>query len=139
MINLHDLVLSLADAQALAAMLDGHRRGHSADSDPAEALAAVLAQARRVSAEQLSSDRIAMGSSVTYVEEPSAVRRTVTLGYPAEADFAVKRISVLSPVGRALLGRRQGDVVDVLLPGRKLLEIHIVAVRQEREALREAA
>lgn len=137
--HMHDLVLSFADAHALSAMLDDHRRGHSAESDPAEALAAILAQARRVPAEQLPGERIAMGSTVTYVEEPSGVRRTVSLGYPAEADYAVKRISVLSPVARALLGRKRGDTVDVLLPGRKLLEIRIVAVTQEREALPAAA
>ena len=138
MMKLHDLVLSRTDAEDLAAMLAAHRRGHSAEADPAEALAELLAQARRVSAEALSEDRVAMGSTVTYVEEPSGRRRTVTITYPADADLALRKISVLSPIGRSLLGRRRGDIVDVALPGGRLLEIHI-ADTARRKALQEAA
>ena len=138
MMKLHDLVLSRTDAEDLAAMLAAHRRGQSAEADPAEALAELLAQARRVSAEALSEDRVAMGSTVTYVEEPTGRRRTVTITYPADADLALRKISVLSPIGRSLLGRRRGDIVDVALPGGRLLEIHI-ADTARRKALQEAA
>lgn len=138
MMKLHDLVLSRTDAEGLAAMLAAHRRSHSPEADPAEALVELLAQARRVSGEALSEDRVAMGSTVTYVEEPSGMRRTVTITYPADADLALRKISVLSPVGRSLLGRRRGDIVDVALPGGRLLEIHI-ADSARRKALREAA
>jgi len=138
MMKLHDLVLSRTDAEDLAAMLAAHRRGHSPEADPAEALVELLTQARRVSAEALSEDRVAMGSTVTYVEEPSGMRRTVTITYPADADLALRKISVLSPIGRSLFGRRRGDIVDVALPGGRLLEIHI-ADSARRKALREAA
>lgn len=138
MMKLHDLLLSRTDADGLAAMLAEHRRGHSTEADPAQALADLLAQARRVSAGALAEDRVAMGSSVTYVEEPSGMRRTVTIAYPAEADLALRKISVLSPIGRSLLGRRRGDTVDVALPGGRWLEIHI-ADTARRKALQEAA
>ena len=139
MMKLHDLFLSLTDAEALAAMLDGHRRTGSSESDPAAALAELLAQARRVPEGNLPEDRIAMGSRVTYVEEPSGVRRTVTLAYPAQADLALGRISVLSPIGRALIGRRSGDTVDAVLPGRRLLEIRVLETERPHEVLQEAA
>ena len=138
MMKLHDLVLSRTDAEGLAAMLAAHRRGPSSEADPAVALVELLAQARRVPAEALSEERVAMGSSVTYVEEPSGTRRTVTLAYPDEADLALGKISVLSPIGRSLLGRSRGDIVDVALPGGRLLEIHIVDTARRR-VLREAA
>jgi len=80
-----------------------------------------------------------MNSSVTYVEEPARARRTVTVAYPSEADPAQRRISVLSPIGLALIGRRRGEVVEALLPGRRVLEIRILDMRQHREALRPAA
>ena len=101
-------------------------------------LAGALAQARRVSTEALSEDRVAMGSTVTYVEEPAGTRRTVMVTYPADADLALRKISVLSPIGRSLLGRRRGDIVDVALPGDRLLEIHI-ADTAHRKLLQEAA
>ena len=139
MTKLNDLHVSLTDAKALAAMLAAHRRGHSLESDPAQALAELLAQARRVPAEALSVDRVAMGSTVTYIEEPSGARRSVTLAYPADADLAAGRISVLSPIGRGLLGRKRGDIVDVALPGERLLEFHIADTSRDAEALRQAA
>jgi regulator of nucleoside diphosphate kinase len=139
MMELRDLQLSLPDAKALSAMLAPYGRGDSLESSPAEALAQLLSQARRVPAEALSIDRVAMGSTVTYVEEPAGARRTVTLAYPEEADFSAKRISVLSPIGRGLLGRKRGAIVDVELPGGRLLEIHIVHTVRDAEALLEAA
>lgn len=138
MMTLHDVSLSHTDAEALARMLEAHRRGHPAESDPAAALADLLAQARRVADEKLPVDRIAMGSTVTYVEEPSGVRRTVTLAYPADADLRLGKISVLSPIGRALIGRKRGETVDAVLPGRRLLEIRVVDT-EDREPLRKAA
>ncbi len=138
MMMLHDVSLSHTDAEALARMLEVHRRGNSSESDPAGALADLLAQARRVPDAKLPPDRIAMGSTVTYVEEPSGVRRTVTLAYPADADLRLGKISVLSPIGRALIGRKRGETVDAVLPGRRLLEIRVVDT-EDREPLRKAA
>jgi len=138
MIN-HELFISARDAEGLAAMLGTHRRVRPLESDASDELADLLAQARLVPAETLPSDRVAMNSSVTYLEEPAGVRRTVTLVYPREADPTHRRISVLSPIGLALIGRRRGEVVDALLPGRRVLEIRILNTGQHREALRPAA
>jgi hypothetical protein len=52
-----------------------------------------------------------MNSKVTYRVEPGGERRSVILVHPIEADASIGRISVLSPVGRALLGRAPGSVV----------------------------
>ncbi len=135
----YELFVSARDAEALAAMLGKHRRAHPFERDPADELADLLMEARLVPAERLPADRVALGSSVTYVEEPSGVRRTVSLALPADADPAAGTISVLSPIGRALLGRRRGETVDAVLPGRRLLEIRILATEPHREALRLAA
>ncbi len=138
MMTLHEVALSRTDAEALGRMLDARRRGLS-ESDPAEALAELLSHASRVPDGELPVDRIAMGSTVTYVEEPSGLRRTVTLAYPAEADLRLGKISVLSPIGRALIGRKRGETVDAALPGDRWLEIRVVATEPGREPLRKAA
>jgi transcription elongation GreA/GreB family factor len=119
-------------------MLEAHRLGHASEAGPAEALADLLAQARRLPDEEFPADRVAMGSTVTYAEEPSGVRRTVTLAYPADADLRLARISVLSPIGRALIGRERGMSVDAVLPGGRLLEIRVIGV-DDHEPLRKAA
>jgi regulator of nucleoside diphosphate kinase len=135
----YELFVSARDAEALAAMLGEHRRAHPFEPDPADELADLVMQARLVPTEELPADRVALSSSVTYVEEPSGLRRTVTLALPADANPAAGTISVLSPIGRALIGRKRGETVDAVLPGRRLLEIRILATERRREPLRQAA
>ena len=137
--KVHELFISAHDAEALAAMLGEHRRAHPLEPDPADELADLLMEARLVPAEMLPADRVAMNRSVTYVEEPSGVQRTVTLALPADANPTEGRISVLSPIGRALIGRKRGETVDAVLPGRRLLEIRILATERRREPLGLAA
>jgi regulator of nucleoside diphosphate kinase len=42
---------------------------------------------------------------------------TYTLSYPVEADLDAGKLSVLAPIGTALLGYREGDVVEWPVPG----------------------
>ena len=79
---------------------------------------------------------MSMGSTVSYVEEFSGTRRTVTLAYPDEADPAKGRISVLSPVGLALLGRRRGSVAAPGMPNGRQLSIRILEIEPQGEPLR---
>ena len=62
-----------------------------------------------------SGGHVVVGSVVT-VEDESG-KQTFTIVGPAEADPSGGRISLESPVGRALMGRRKGDVVEVSTPG----------------------
>ena len=78
----------------------------------AEALAGVLRTARIVEPKHLPADVVTMHSRVTFVDEDTRRQYDVTLVYPAEADFAAHRLSVLTPVGSALLGARPGQTVD---------------------------
>ena len=54
---------------------------------------------------------VEMGSTLRY-ETDSGDGRTVTLVYPDEEDIAVGRISVLTPIGVALIGLSEGDTID---------------------------
>lgn len=83
--------------------------------------------------EELPPDRIAMNSRVMYREEPNGMRRCVVLVHPIEADAALGRISVLSPVGLALLGRTPGSVVTADVPGDKALTLRILEASRNRE------
>jgi regulator of nucleoside diphosphate kinase len=126
MTTLHELILSASDAEVLALML-GERRN--------DALADLLLEARLVPHEALPADRVAMNSAVTYEEEPRGERRSVILVHPIEADASAGRISVLTPVGLALLGRRPGSRVAATLPGDRVATIRILAANRKPEAL----
>ena len=130
----YELILSSADAQVLALML-GERRRHPAESAGADALSDLLVEARLVPHEELPFDRVAMNSKVAYREEPGGARRSLVLVHPIDADPARGRISVLSPIGLALLGRSEGSVVTVEFPGAKVLAVRILEVARNRELL----
>jgi regulator of nucleoside diphosphate kinase len=129
MTRTNDLVISARDAEALAAMLGAHRRANPFEADASDALAELLLEARLVPTRL--ADRVAMGSTVTYAEAASGASRMVTLVYPREADAAKRRISVLSPVGLALLGRRRGVDALVALPSGRRVSIRILEVAGE--------
>jgi transcription elongation factor GreB len=69
-------------------------------------------------------DQVFFGATVTYVEEDSGVERTVTIMGIDEADSAQGQVSWISPVARALLKAREGDVVKLVTPvGTKDVEV----------------
>ena len=74
----------------------------------AERLMEELSRARVVTAAKMPSTVVAIGSSVTYRDESNGVERTVTLVYPEHADIAIGRVSVMTPIGVALLGLAEG-------------------------------
>src|SRR3546814_19355586 len=55
-------------------------------------------------------DVVTMGSSVTFIDEKSRAERTVRLVYPAEADIAEGRMSIMTPVGAGLIEIGRGHV-----------------------------
>lgn len=80
------------------------------------ALAGELRRARVVPRSQLPPDVVAMNSTVRLRDLETGEEETYTLVYPADADIAENRLSVLAPVGTALLGYRAGDVVEWPVP-----------------------
>jgi regulator of nucleoside diphosphate kinase len=131
MTTLHELIVSARDAEVLGLMLSERRH----DPEAARALRDLLVEARHVPHEELPWDRVAMNSRVTYETLPRGERHSVIVAHPLEADPAVGRVSVLSPVGLALLGRSAGARVAAELPGDRTLVIRIVDVARSREAL----
>jgi transcription elongation factor GreB len=73
-------------------------------------------------------DQVFFGATVTYAEEDTGVERTVTIMGIDEADSAGGQVSWISPIARALLKAREGDVVKLVTPlGPKDVEILKVA------------
>ncbi len=82
-----------------------------------------LRSASVIDASELAPDVVRVGSRVD-VEDEKGKRQTFTIVGSTEADPGDRRISNESPVGKALLGHRKGDVVNVVVPrGELKLEI----------------
>ena len=79
-----------------------------------------------------------LGTSVRVRDNATGEVAEYELVGAVEADVGNGRVSLAAPVGRALFGRRKGDVVDVETP-RGTIELEVLAVRGERAAERKAA
>ena len=75
-----------------------------------------------------------MNSRVVFEDETTAQRREVTLVYPGKADINAGKISILVPVGTALLGLRAGQSIDWELPGGQKRRYRIIEVPYQPEA-----
>lgn len=100
------------------------------DSKPeiADALLGELERARVVLDDNKPSSTVQMGSSVTFKTEDGQKRR-VTLVYPAEADIAQEKISVLTPIGTALLGLSARQSIDFSANDGRKRTLTVVAVQ----------
>lgn len=127
-LNTHEVVLSDADAEVISNLI-GAGGLPSLSGAAGEALAESLEAATVVPASKLPPTVASLNSVVEYVELQGGTVRDVVLVHPAMADVGTGRISVLSPVGRALLGRKVGDVCEVSLPGGSRLAVTIAGVR----------
>ena len=126
----HDLLVSASDAETLATLVGDRRRADRFEAAAADALAEALMEARMVDHDRLPLDRVSMNSRVAYREEPDGERRSIAIVHPAEADPSDGRISVLSPVGRALLGRRTGSLASISIPGGRALNVRVLDVER---------
>jgi regulator of nucleoside diphosphate kinase len=97
-------------------------------ADAADELLSEMERARVVAEDAIPRHVIRMGSLVRYRPD-NGPEREVTLVYPAEADISAGRISVLTPVGTALLGLAEGQsIVWHARDGREHL-LTVVAVK----------
>lgn len=75
-----------------------------------------LKRAKRVASEEIPSDVITMNSRVLLKDLDKGTEIEITLVYPKDADIQSRRISILAPVGTAILGCKEGDVVEWPVP-----------------------
>lgn len=97
-------------------------------------LDAVLSRAAIVPADDIPSDVVTMNSNILCKLEGESESRKWTLVYPDAADFEAGRLSVLSPVGQALLGARAGQTVSYRLPNGREQHVTIESVDFQPEA-----
>lgn len=121
------------DARRLAFLLSGGRE-QAHDAGHLRELRAELERAIIVAPRDIPAGVITMNSVVTVHDVTAGDRREITLVYPHEAQPAAGRISVLAPLGTALLGYREGDEVEWLMPG-GIRRLRIESVRRSDEAV----
>jgi len=81
-----------------------------------------------VSEDQMPPDVVRINSRVIYTDESIGLSREVKLVFPEGANMKFGKISVLSPVGSALLGLKEGQAIDWPFPRQQLRRLKVVRV-----------
>jgi regulator of nucleoside diphosphate kinase len=122
-----NLIITNVDLQRLQPVLEQH------DSEASDSLDTELRRARVVEQRAVPPDVVTMNSELVYEDCDTGARRTVKIVYPSKADASKGHISVLAPMGSALLGLRVGQRIEWEVPtGRK--RVRVVELRYQPEA-----
>lgn len=124
------VVISADDLAHLEGLADGMMRRHPALADR---LFDEIGRARIVAPAKMPKNVVSMGSTVTYRDETTGQEKSVTLVYPEQADITQLRVSVMTPIGVALLGLAEGASFywDTRENQRRMLTIISVAQGEE--------
>jgi regulator of nucleoside diphosphate kinase len=101
------------------------------ESPVGEFLAEELSRAAIVPDDQCAPNVVRMGSTVTYREDATARVRTITLVYPREANIDLQRISILTPIGAALIGLSPSQTIQWPSPGGSMETLTVLEVSNE--------
>jgi transcription elongation factor GreA len=75
-----------------------------------------LAKSQIISSSDFATDKVYILSTVKLKNHRTNIVEDYTLVSPAEADFEKNKIAVTSPLGKALLGKSIGDIVEIKIP-----------------------
>lgn len=135
--NAQTILISELEMIKLRQMLDLRMNSPALDRQHFEMLANELDRAEVVSNNAIPADVITMHSRVRFRNLESEEQVTYTLVFPAEADISANKISVLAPIGTALLGYREGAVIKWPVPG-GLRQLEVLEVLHEPDAAKDA-
>jgi regulator of nucleoside diphosphate kinase len=127
--NRPDIVISSVDADRLEKLLEALPAGAAGKAE----LEAELARARIVDPEDVPPQVVTMNSTVKFKVQSSAEEFRMTLVYPKDLDDGGDKISILAPVGSALLGLSQDDEIEWPKPGGGSLRVRIEEVLYQPE------
>jgi regulator of nucleoside diphosphate kinase len=124
------IVISSLDAERLERLL----ASLPGDAFPGkEELEFELDRADVVEPKDMPPDVVTMNSTVRFRVTSTKQEFTLTLVYPSDVDSSSGKISILAPVGSALLGLSQGDEIEWPRPGGGLLRVRIEEVTFQPE------
>ncbi len=132
------LLITDADANQLRMLLEGTDLRSERDRVQLDVLEEEIERARIVPQAQIPPDVVTMRSRVRIVDMRTGEQLVYQIVYPHEANYAAQKISILAPIGMALLGYSAGTEIEWQVPsGSRRLRIE--AVEQQSNASRTSA
>ncbi len=126
------IFITEADKKRLQKLINEAKEFSSGNEGYLRKLEQELNRAQVVTSEKIPRDVMTMNSKVLLKDLETGEKMEYTLVYPADADLMENRISVLAPIGTAILGFREGDVIDWKVPdGLVKLEVEKILYQPE--------
>ncbi|CAQ85772.1 MULTISPECIES: nucleoside diphosphate kinase regulator [Photorhabdus] len=125
------IIINELDAERLDSLLE---QPAFADTSIADALNEELDRAEIVPPAEIPSDVVTMNSRVRFLDLTSSEERVRTLVYPASLQDSSNQLSVMAPLGAALLGLRIGDEISWKLPNGEETRVKVLELLYQPEA-----
>ena len=120
------------DMQRLRKLLEGTQYWNQKDREYLTHLEEELDRAVLVSAKKVPANVVTMNTHMRVKDLDSSKQMSIQLVYPSEADFERGKISILAPIGTALIGYRAGDTIEWKVPaGIRRLQIEEITYQPE--------
>lgn len=122
------LILTQDDFQKLSSLVS------TTQSEIAELLEEELGRASIVSNDKLPQDVVSMNSTISFQDLDTNKDSIVTLVYPHEANIDENKISILAPIGSALIGLKVGQTINWPVPNGKEKRLKVISVLYQPDA-----
>lgn len=126
------ILITAHDKEKLERLLTAPVEACTGDLAYVATLSEELERAQVVSPDATPGDLVRMNSTVRVKDLDTGQESVYTLVYPHQADISRGRVSILAPIGTALLGYREGDIVEWRVPAR-LKRLQVVEVMSQPE------
>lgn len=129
-----NITITRHDLDRLQKLIEALEELESQDSEHLDSLEEELRRARVVDKHRVPPDVVTMNSKVLVKNLDSGLEEVYALTFPGDADPSNRKISVLAPIGTALIGYRVGDVIEWEVPaGKRRLKIMEMVYQPEAE------
>jgi regulator of nucleoside diphosphate kinase len=132
MAKLPNIIITHEDRNKLALLVDAHAA--DSNNDLIDSLDQEINRARIVEPGEIPPDVVTMNSRVVFRDDGSQSTQTVTLVYPGQENSVEGRISILTPVGAALLGLSEGQNISYATPDGRQKSLTLLKVLYQPEA-----
>lgn len=127
------IYITSSDMIKLEKLIEARREGNLKDKEHLEELENELGRASITDPMSIPPDVITMNSRALLTDLDTHEEITYTLVFPADANVKENKISVLAPIGTAMLGYKVGDIIEWPVPsGQRRLKV--VAIQYQPEA-----
>ena len=113
-----EIVVTAFDESRLRSLLEGARRWNARDRTHVDHLESELDRAQVVPPADVPPDVVTMNSEIAVRDVDSDEEMTFAVVFPSDANVNRQKISILAPIGTAVLGYRAGDTIEWNVPGR---------------------